>query len=359
MRIVLLIILILVGLAFFVIFINKDSVFPSLNTLKPKSETPSKNITVIAEQLDTPWSIAFLPDNSMLITERNGTVALIRKKEKSEITKLGNVKEYGEGGLMGMALDPNFSSNNFIYFYYTYSGNGNNTLNRVVRLTYKNGSLSEEKIIVDEIPGGIYHNGGRIKFGPDGLLYITTGDATQSSLAQDRDSFAGKILRVERDGKVAIYSYGHRNPQGIAWDESGQLWETEHGPSGIWPNCCQDEINKIEEGKNYGWPESVGQSVRSGTVGPVLQSDRNVWAPAGLAYHNGSLYFGGLKGEAFYKYNISTQQLTEYFKNEYGRLRDVVLGPDNFLYITTSNLDGRGVSKSGDDKIIKINPDML
>ena len=208
--------------------------------------------------------------------------------------------------------------------------------------------MREDKIIVDRIPGAPNHDGGRIKFGPDNFLYITTGDAQEPSLAQDRNSLAGKILRVTRDGDpvpdnlfgTRIYSYGHRNPQGITWDNQGRLWETEHGSS------ATDELNLITPGKNYGWPEIRGDQTRAGMVSPVIQSGSQTWAPGGVAFLNGSIFFAGLRGSALYEYKINEKRLVEHFKNEYGRLRDVVVGPDNMLYVTTSNRDGRGNARA-------------
>ena len=256
---------------------------------------------------------------------------------------------------MGAVLHPDFESNHYIYFYYTYSSNNDDTLNRVVRMTFENDKLSDEKIIVDSIPGAANHNGGRLKFGPDKALYITTGDAQNPSMAQNSNTLSGKILRVATDGKPTVYSYGHRNPQGLVWDGQGQLYATEHGPSTL------DEFNKIQQGKNYGWPEIQGDEATSGMETPLLNSGNNTWAPAGLAFYNGSFYFGGLRGQALYKVTIvnGRPELKEYFKNEFGRIRDVVLGPDNMLYITTSNQDGRGNPKTGDDKIIRVNPNRL
>lgn len=269
---------------------------------------------------------------------------------------------------MGIALHPDFQSNNYIYLYYTYEAQGNNTLNRVVRMTYSDRALKDEKIIVDRIPGASNHNGGRIKFGPDNFLYITTGDAQEPSLAQDRNSLAGKILRVTDDGKPAsgnpfsnlMYSYGHRNTQGIAWDDNGSLWQTEHGrsaPTGL------DEVNLIEPGKNYGWPEIQGDEERSGMVTPIRNSGPSTtWAPGGNAIIEKSLFFSGLRGETLYEAMIQDSQISEFrehFKGEYGRLREVIAGPDGMLYITTSNLDGRGSPATGDDKILRINPSKL
>ena len=321
------------------------------------AECPKENnstpISVVAENLEIPWALAFLPDNRILVTERPGRVRLVEKSGELKLAAtISSVKHIGEGGLLGIALHPDFANNKFVYLYYTYSGSGNNTLNRVVRYKLENDQLINEEIIVNEIPGASNHNGGRIKFGPDNMLYITTGDAQNPSQAQDKNSLAGKILRVTAEGKTEVYSYGHRNPQGLAWDNQSRLWATEHGPS------TKDEVNLIEIGKNYGWPEIEGDEKRSGLENPVLNSGSDTWAPAGAAFYQDSVYFGGLRGSTLFE-KTADNQLKEHFKNEFGRIREVILGPDNYLYITTSNRDGRGLVKPGDDKIIKVDPRKL
>lgn len=349
---------------------------PSLNNL-PKANINTENsqdipqISVIAENLHVPWGIAFLPasqggpDGDMLVTERLGTVRLVNSSglQAEPVANIPAVKEIGEGGLLGIALHPQFESNNYVYLYYTYDEIGGDTRNRVSRFTFKNYKLTNEKIVVDNIPGGTFHNGGRIKFGPDKFLYITTGDAENPSQAQDKNSLAGKILKVTTDGKSApgnhfnnlVYSYGHRNPQGIVWDTNGRLWVTEHGQS------AQDELNKIESGKNYGWPVIRGNESRTGMETPVVNSNLATWAPAGAAIINNVIYFGGLRGSSLYSADLSQNPLEvrEHFKNEFGRVRDVVTGLDGMLYITTSNTDGRGNPQENDDKILRINPAKL
>lgn len=338
---------------------------------EPQNSNP---ISTVATNLEIPWSIAFLPRTAtspvrglptsnieILVTERTGNLFRLENGKKTLIAKLP-VKSIGEGGLLGLVIDPYFDSNNFIYLYYTYGGSSNGTLNRVVRYKLTKDKLSDEKILVDAIPGASNHNGGRIKFGPDGFLYITTGDAQEPSRAQDKNSLAGKILRVTSEGKVvsgnpfgtAIYSYGHRNPQGLTWDENGALWSTEHGRSGVLSGL--DELNLIEPGKNYGWPIIQGNEQRQGMETPNLNSGNDTWAPSGAAYLNGSIFFGGLRGSALYEYAIQENKLIEHLKGKLGRIRDVVLGPDGFLYITTSNRDGRGIPSKDDDKILKVNP---
>lgn len=320
-------------------------------------------ISVFAKNLEVPWAIVFLPGNSLLVTERRGQVRLIDKNGhlSEPLLVLSDVKQVGEGGLHGITIHPNFSENKYIYTYYTYSAKDNKSYNKVVRYKFDNEKFFDAKIIVRDIPGSVFHDGGRIKFGPDGFLYITTGDAQEPSLSQDRNSLAGKILRVNRDGDPApgnpfgtlIYSYGHRNPQGLSWDERGRLWETEHGAQ------ATDELNLIAAGQNYGWPTIRGDEKRTGMETPIINSGSETWAPAGAAYLEGSIFFGGLKGEALFEYRVKENKLVKYLKGKLGRIRDVVLGPDGMLYIATSNRDGRGVPGSEDDKIFRINPKKL
>lgn len=332
----------------------------------------TERITVIAENLDTPWALAFLPDNRMLVTERQGTVRLIDASgtlHSSPLATLPQVKESGEGGLLGIAIHPDFSSNHYVYLYYTYSSTRTGTLNRVVRMTYANERLADEKTIIDAIPGAANHNGGRIKFGPDNMLYVATGDAGEPSEAQNTKSLAGKILCATDEGKTVpdapfknlVYSYGHRNIQGLAWDESGKLWATEHGRSGALSG--HDEVNLIESGKNYGWPDIQGDETRPNMVSPIKQSGGfTTWAPAGATFLNNSLFFTGLRGRTLYEAVVTEKNIVtikEYLKEEYGRMRDIVVGPDNMLYIATSNRDGRGTPEENDDRILRVNPQKL
>jgi glucose/arabinose dehydrogenase len=271
------------------------------------------------------------------------------------------VAAVGDGGLLGMTLHPNFQTNGWIYFFYTYRS-GTGLANRVVRYTFQGSSLTNPIAIIEGIPGGNIHDGGRIKFGPDGFLYICTGETGVEILAQDLNSLAGKILRLKDDGSIpssnpfpnsAIYSYGHRNPEGLAWDGQGRLWETEQGPNG------QDEINIIEPGKNYGWPLVHGEDTSPGTISPVFQSGSDTWSPSGLSLFKGSLFFTGLNSQSLYKFDIQSSQITRYLSGDFGRLRDVVPGPNGALYLLTSNSDGRGIPLSGDDRLIRINPEKL
>ena len=253
------------------------------------------DIRVVAENLKVPWEIEFLPSGEMLVTERPGVLRKIGRD--GLISEFELVEHGGEGGLLGMTLHPEFSTNHWIYLYMT-TRSGDALLNSVERYRLENGGLSDRTVIIDEIPGALYHDGGRIEFGPDGFLYMTTGDAGKSDLAQDIDSLAGKILRLGDDGSIprdnpfqsAVYSFGHRNSQGLSWDDRGRLWSTEHGRSGM--KSGMDELNSIEKGKNYGWPVIQGDERREGMEAPVVQSGpEDTWAPAGAVFWDGSIFF--------------------------------------------------------------------
>ncbi|HEY4516357.1 MAG TPA: PQQ-dependent sugar dehydrogenase [Candidatus Paceibacterota bacterium] len=340
----------------------------SVGETEPTSAIPAASVVV--QDLEIPWDIAFLPEGDMLVTERTGhVIAISAAGAKTEIPIEGITKK-GEGGLLGIVLHPDFKTNHFLYLYMSSPGTSGETQNRVVRYRYEAGELHDEKVIIGGIPGAIYHDGGRMQFGPDGMLYITTGDATRSQIAQDKKSLGGKILRLKDDGSIPadnpfgtpVWSYGHRNPQGLAWDSDGRLWETEHGPTGEQGLCCRDEVNLIEKGGNYGWPAIVGDEEKSGMQTPARSSGEDTWAPASLVYLGGSLFFGGLRGEALYEAVLDGERIVEFkehFKGVYGRIRTVRVGPDDMLYITTSNRDDRGTSKPGDDKIIRIDPTAL
>lgn len=323
--------------------------------------TAQNNFEVLASGLDTPWEILFLPSGDLLVTERPGTLRVFGRNPAT-ITVPGVVEE-GEGGLHGAALHPNFSANRLLYLYYTTENQGQK-INRVVRFVFDGKSLSSPQMVIDKIPAGTNHNGGRIAFGPDRRLYITTGDAGNENLPQDINSLAGKILRLDANGTVpidnpfknAVYSYGHRNPQGLAWDQSGGMWSTEHGRSGVQSGL--DEINYIEAGANYGWPLIEGDETRIGMRTPVLNSGPNqTWAPAGIIAQANKIYFVGLRGQALFEAVIASpgqlSQPKEYFKNEFGRLRAITANRGR-IYLATSNRDGRGNPNPADDRVLSI-----
>lgn len=357
----LLFILILAVIALFIagfLYLKKDAPgVPMVDQEAPQSP----DIEVVATGLEVPWEIAFLPEGELLVTERPGR--LVRITQERRVIPVEGVYAAGEGGLLGLALHPKFANNTWIYLYLT-TREQDTVTNRVERYQLDGTHLNNRTIILDNIPGAQYHDGGRIAFGPDNYLYITTGDAGNENSAQDTNSLAGKILRIKDDGSIpednpfgnAVYSYGHRNPQGLAWDSAGRLWATEHGRSGVLSGY--DELNLIEKGKNYGWPEIQGDETQDGMVKPVLHSGAsNTWAPAGAAFYNGSIWFAGLRGAALYEVKISGNTvlgLYAHLSETYGRLRAVQLGPDGYLYVSTSNRDGRGDPQPGDDKILKI-----
>lgn len=339
---------------------------------------PNVQIEVLARGLETPWAIAFAPDGRIFISERSGRVRVIKdgKLQKEPWIEI-DVYESGEAGLLGLALDPAFEHNRFIYVAYTYRDNDRRIKNRLVRLREEpaTGKGLVDKVLLDGGAGNNNHDGGRVKFGPDGKLYWTLGDAQNTSFAQNVSSLNGKILRLNPDGtipadnpfpKSPVYSYGHRNPQGLAWQPgSGRLYSTEHGPSGF-QGCCLDEINLIEPGKNYGWPVIRGDQTREGMVTPVFNSgDSETWAPTGATFvtHGpwaGALLFTGLRGESLYRLVLDPNNprkvvgFERLFVREFGRLRDVAEGPDGALYLLTSNRDGRGRPSAEDDRVLRI-----
>jgi glucose/arabinose dehydrogenase len=330
--------------------------------------TDNKNdIQTVAERLMVPWEVAFIPGSiDILVTERSGTIKRIGANGATYVIR--GVEHTSEGGLMGLVLHPKFVENKWIYLYYTTKDAEGGLINTIERYALNKDTLSDKKVIITDIPAAANHDGGRLAFGPDGFLYITTGDAGQQDLAQDTSSLAGKILRVTDEGSLptnnpfsnAVYSYGHRNVQGITWDDKGRLWATEHGPSGS--QTGYDELNHIEKGQNYGWPVIRGNETHKGMRTPVVQSGgKETWAPGGMAYANGSLYFAGLRGESLYEakiINANKVSLKAHFKGDYGRLRTVV-HKDDMLYLTTSNTDGRGSPKANDDRIYRFTVDTL
>jgi glucose/arabinose dehydrogenase len=333
------------------------------------------DIINVVTNLDTPWSLAFSKNGILFFTERPGYVKAFYNNTliNLKVENL-NVKEIGEGGLLGIALDPNFPNSPYIYLYYTYEEG--KLWNRVVRYKFENWSLIDQKILIDKIPAATLHNGGRIKFGPDGKLYITTGDATQRDLAQDINSLAGKILRINPDGSIPednpfpnspIYSYGHRNPQGIDWFDN-LMFSSEHGPSGEL-GYAHDEINFIIKGANYGWPIVVGISNDKKFKDPILDTGEETWAPSGISFYKGNIYpelknkllVATLRGKHLRIIEIDFKEikvLNHYaiLSNLLGRIRDVVEGPDGYIYIATSNKDGRGIPALDDDRIVKLIP---
>ncbi|MFE1629368.1 PQQ-dependent sugar dehydrogenase [Brevibacillus reuszeri] len=343
----------------------------NVDVSEPNQQPFPYTVEVAAQQLDVPWELDFAADGRIFFTERPGRVRIIQAGKllaEPLISFPAPFVSEGEGGLLGLVLDPQFAHNHYVYVYQTYR-EGQDTYNRVLRLRENNNQAVIDKVLIDKIPGSAIHNGGRIKIGPDQRLYITTGDARRPELAQDRASLAGKILRINLDGTIPadnpfpgspIYSWGHRNPQGIAWSpQTGFLYSSEHGQS------AHDEINRIEAGANYGWPEIQGTEQRAGMKSPILQSGDLTWAPSGMTFISkgpwaGELLVANLRGEQLQRISIDPNQpdkvreSTALLQQQYGRLRDVVEAPDGSLYLLTNNRDGRGEPKEGDDKIIRL-----
>jgi glucose/arabinose dehydrogenase len=340
---------------------------------------PSLTVESVVRDLATIWAIDFAPDGRVFPTERSGRIRTVRDGVLDpEPWMTIEVVESGESGLMGLALDPEFATNGFVYVTYTYAAPGGGLQNRLVRLREDRatGRGVFDSVLVDDVRGGRVHDGGRVKIGPDGKLYWTMGESGSPDLAQSLDTLNGKILRLNPDGSIPaenpfpgspIYSYGHRNPQGLAWQPgTGLLFAIEHGPSGQ-QSCC-DEVNLIVPGQNYGWPRASGDQIAEGMVPPLVHSGTSsatTWAPGGATFVTtgpwaGSLLFVGLRGESLYRVTLdplggqSIVGLERHFQGQYGRLRDVVEGPDGALYLTTSNKDGRGRPNAGDDQLLRL-----
>ena len=330
-------------------------------------------VDVVATNLQIPWSLAFAPDGRLFVTERPGRVRILDLAARTMATALtlDDSLQDGEAGTLGLALDPSFSSNRLVYLYYTARMSGG-SVNRVVRYREVGGQLAERVVLLDNIPAAGTHDGGRIRFGPDGLLYITAGDSASSSLAQDLASLAGKILRINPDGTTPrdnpfssrVYSYGHRNPQGLDWHPvTGDLWASEHGNTG------NDEINVIERGNNYGWPRIEGSQTMPGMQTPITFYSPAI-APSGASFYRAqrfpafvnNFFVATLRGMHIHRIRIDPSSPRRIMAQElllegrFGRIRDVISGPDGLLYFSTSNRDGRGSVTSSDDRIARLVP---
>ena len=309
----------------------------------------------VATNLDVPWGIAFLPDGSALVAERDSG-AIKHMAQPGVVNNVGGVAGVaarGEGGLLGLA-----TAGQTVFAYLTTAQD-----NRVVTMRFDGSSLSEASPILTGIPAGSIHDGGRIAFGPDGKLYVTTGDSGDSGLAQDRSSLGGKILRINPDGSIPsdnpdpaspVWSFGHRNIQGLAWDSGGRLWVTEYGANRV------DELNLIQRDGNYGWPMAEGRAETPGLIDPAIEWGTGEASPSGLAYFGGSLWVACLRGQRLYRIPVgadgSVADPAPLFVGQYGRLRTVVAAPDGALWFTTSNRDGRGSARDGDDRILQFRP---
>ena len=337
---------------------------------------PGFKVSTWITRLDQPWSLVFAPGGRALVSERRGAIRLIENDRlQADPLIVRTVVQSGEGGLMGLALHPRFPAVPFLYAMETAEERGRRE-NRVVRFRLERNRLEFDRVIIGGIPAGNNHNGGRIAFGPDKRLYVTTGDTFRGALAQDKTSFAGKILRLTDDGTVPpdnpvlnspIYSYGHRNPQGLAWDpQTGKLLAAEHGPSGEFGLSAWDEINVIEPNGNYGWPQVVGAVYKAATVDPIVAWPDDTTPPSGMTFWHGDLFVATLRSQALVRISFDREGdkpqprvierwfAKSSYEGRFGRLRDAVVGPDNALYVVTSNRDGRGSPAADDDKIIRI-----
>jgi glucose/arabinose dehydrogenase len=341
-----------------------------------------ENVQLITAGLEAPWGMALAPDGRLFVTERPGRVRIVRFGTRGGLeaqpwaTVPARANPDAERGLLGVALDPDFSRNGFVYLYYSYAAPGGVTLNRLVRMHDTSGAGTDEKILLDNIPGSANHDGGRIEFGTDGKLYVATGDGEQQARAQDRSSMGGKILRLEKDGSVPadnpfpgspVFSLGHRNVQGLAFHpDTGVLYETEHGPSGFFPACCQDEVNLIEAGANYGWPIVTGKPGDQRFRDPIAWSGNiDTWAPSGAAFATrpgplrGSFLFAALRGQHLHRIVFTPDGRGVAFEerlivNQYGRLRDVYETPSGEFLVIISNRDGRGRPAPDDDRVLLV-----
>jgi glucose/arabinose dehydrogenase len=312
----------------------------------------------LARGLRVPWGLAFLPNGDALVGERvNGRIHRVARRGGRTLVGRIAVSDVGEGGLLGLAVAPTFGSggDRWVYAYFT-STSGDN---RIERRRLSRGALGDPELVLDGIPAAANHDGGRLAFGPDGLLYVGTGDAGVSSRAQDLGSPAGKILRMTPTGGVPdgnpfdtlVWSYGHRNVQGITWDGRGRMWAAELGQS------RQDELNRIRPGRNYGWPDSEGQSSDPDHTDPFVTWRPASCSPSGIAAAGGRIWVGALRGQALWSVQLGGRnpgRKVRHFHERYGRIRTVAKAPDGSLWITTSNRDGRGDPARSDDRVIRL-----
>ena len=311
--------------------------------------------STVATGIEVPWGLAFLPDKSALVAERDsGKIKRIADGQVSEVGEVDDVNASAEGGLLGLAVDPKYPGRPYIYVYY--SGGDDN---RIARITYQDNKLSDQQVILEGIPSAAIHNGGRLRFGPDGFLYAGTGDGSDRPNSQDDGSLGGKILRITTDGKAAPgnpdgrlwITKGHRNVQGLAFDGS-QLYAAEFGQN-TW-----DELNVITPGANYGWPAAEGISHLDGMTDPIAQWHTSDASPSGIALTKGHIFMASLRGERLWVIPVANGKRVgepqAFFTNQYGRLRTVEVAPDGALWLTTSNTDGRGGTRDGDDRILRV-----
>ncbi|MEV1026299.1 PQQ-dependent sugar dehydrogenase [Streptomyces sp. NPDC050264] len=321
-------------------------------------------VRTVTEDLKSPWGLAPLPEGDLLVSSRDeGTITRVDTEtgKKTELGSVPGVAPAGEGGLLGLALSPSYASDHMVYAYFTTESD-----NRIARMLYDEKKPAGEQLgapdtVFKGIPKGSNHNGGRIAFGPDDLLYAGTGETYHTELAQDKKSPGGKILRLTPDGTPApgnpfggspVYSYGHRNVQGLAWDSKKRLWASEFGQD-TW-----DELNNIVAGDNYGWPDAEGKGGKSGYHDPIAQWHTQDASPSGIAYAEGSIWMAGLRGERLWRVPLDGTKAAhdpqEFLRGKYGRLRTVVSAGGDKLWLVTSETDTRGTPGKGDDRILEL-----
>lgn len=345
-------------------------------------DPPLIQVQSIASGLVVPWGIVFPSPTRVYVTERPGRVRLIEngKLRPEPYARISKVTHTGEGGLMGIALHPQYPGIRKVYLMYSYSSGGR-TYNRVSVFDDTGKTLTDEKTLIQGIRGARYHNGGAIRFGPDGMLYIGTGDGGDPRTAQDIKTLGGKILRLTPGGRPApdnpftgspVYAYGFRNVQGLAWNpDNNDLWATNHGPSGEYGLEAMDSIFRVRKGGNYGWPRSLGVTNVKGALPPILWFPQRSVPPAQTVFYrtkkipqlDGNLLFATLKDEALYRVVLSgprqVSRIERWFstgshRGRFGRLRVLAEGPNGALYLGTSNRDGRGTVRPNDDHIYRI-----
>lgn len=327
---------------------------PASSSARPSAAAITGNPGTVASDLAAPWSVVFR-DGVPLVSERNSgrILELAADGSTRSIGTVDGVAARGEAGLLGLAVGSTGD-----LFVYSTADDGNRVQRYTVSGSPGSLALGQPRTLLDRIPAAGNHDGGRIAFGPDGMLYVTTGDAGRRDDAQDREALAGKILRMTPEGTVPagnpfpgslVYSYGHRNPQGIAWADDGTMFATEFGQN-TW-----DELNIITAGSNYGWPTVEGIAERDGFVDPVQQWQPGSASPSGMAYSGGTLFIANLRGQVLRSVPVSDPSTsTEHFGREFGRLRDVTVAPDGQLWLVTNNTDGRGSPRQGDDRILAV-----